>query len=371
MTILMTGNTGYVGSVLTKELQKKDAKREIKGWDAGFFLDSIDPKTPMPEANIRQCFGDIREPLSYSWTTEAQQLEAVVHLAAISNDPMGKEFEKVTKDINVRSSLEVARLAKTYGARKFVFASSCSLYGAGGDTPRKEDDPLNPLTAYAESKDLMEKGLQTLADHNFQVICLRFATACGASPRIRLDLVLNDFVASALTQGRIEVLSDGSPYRPLIHVQDMVRAIEWAIDFEPENHFLVINVGSDSWNYQIKDLAATVADLLPNTTYSITSDALPDQRSYRVDFSLFESLAPNHQPQVDLKTAVLEIYDHLKQIGFQDPNFRQSSLMRLHHLRSLIATHQINHELFWKDQHWQSRLESEVQEHQKNLNQPN
>ena len=369
MTILITGNTGYIGSVLTRELRKKDANRKIDGWDVGFFVEAIHPTIPMPEVYITQRFEDIRsgQTSNHLWTTDSSKLESVVHLAAISNDPLGKEFEKATQEINMFASLKLAQFAKKHGAKKFIFASSCSLYGAGGDSARKENDPLNPLTAYAKSKSWLEKSLRMLTDDQFQVICLRFATACGASPRMRLDLVLNDFVASVLTQGKIEVLSDGSPYRPLIHIKDMVRAIEWALEFEPENHFLAINTGSDSWNYQIKDLAKKVSELLPNTTYSINPEASPDEHSYCVDFSLFESLVPNHQPQVDLQTAVLEIYDYLKKIGFNDPKFRQSQFMRLHHLSSLMADDKINDELFWKDEYWQHRLVTFVQEHQKNL----
>ena len=364
MTILITGNTGYVGSVLTEQLLQNNPNRKVIGYDVGFFAESIPEGFAAPEENIRQYFNDIRvcDGASEIWNSE-QQLDSVVHLAAISNDPMGKEFEQVTRDINIRASLSFAKFAKKHGVKKFVFASSCSLYGAGGSSAKKEEDSLNPLTAYAESKSEVEKGLQELADEQFQVVCLRFATACGASPRIRLDLVLNDFVASALTQGKIEVLSDGSPYRPLIHIKDMARAIEWALSFEPQNYFLIVNAGSDTWNYQIKDLAQTVAELLPNTTYSVNPDASPDKRSYCVDFSLFKSLAPDHQPQIDLATAVMEIYDHLKKIGFNDQNFRQSNLVRLHHLRRLIDSLKLNNQLYWQSENWQQQLFSFVQKH--------
>jgi len=155
-------------------------------------------------------------------------VDAIVHLAAISNDPMGKTFEEVTDAINFRASVELARQAKAAGVRSFVFASSCSMYGMADDTPRKETSPLNPLTAYAKSKVSTETELQKLADKSFRVTCLRFATACGMSDRLRLDLVVNDFVACAVTSKNITILSDGTPWRPLIHVKDMARAFDWA-----------------------------------------------------------------------------------------------------------------------------------------------
>ena len=187
-------------------------------------------------------------------------------------------------------------VAGDLGVGRFVFASSCSIYGAAGDAPRAEDDPLNPLTAYARSKVEAERGLRPLAGRDFTVTALRFATACGASPRLRLDLVLNDFVASAVLSGRIEVLSDGSPWRPLVHVDDMARAIEWGLS-RGRDPFVAVNVGSADWTWQIGALARDVADVLGEVEVSINTAAQPDNRSYKVDFSLFRKLAPDHQPR--------------------------------------------------------------------------
>ena len=196
-----------------------------------------------------------------------QGVDAIVHLAAICNDPMGSAYEEVTLDVNYQAGIGLAQRAKEAGVRAFVFASSCSMYGAGGEGAKTETSTLNPLTAYARSKVLSEQELAPLADENFCITCLRFATACGWSDRLRLDLVVNDFVAGAVAAGEINILSDGTPWRPLIHVQDMARAIEWAISREADNggDFLAVNAGSDQWNYQVHDLADAVAAAIPGT----------------------------------------------------------------------------------------------------------
>jgi nucleoside-diphosphate-sugar epimerase len=223
------------------------------------------------------------------------------------------------------------------------------MYGFADDTPRKETSPLNPLTAYAKSKVRTEADLQQFADHEFTVTCLRFATACGMSDRLRLDLVVNDFVACALASGNITILSDGTPWRPLIHLKDMARAIEWAIqrDGRQGGNFLAVNAGSNVWNYQVKDLAAAVAQVIPGVGISINKNAPPDNRSYRVDFSLYESLAPRYQPQVDLVTAIKELRDGLAAMGFKDQNFRSSKYMRLEVLRQLVADRLLDMDLVW------------------------
>jgi nucleoside-diphosphate-sugar epimerase len=210
------------------------------------------------------------------------------------------------------------------------------MYGLADDTPRTETSALNPLTAYAKSKVDTEAELRKLADKNFTVTCLRFATACGMSDRLRLDLVVNDFVACAVTSRNITILSDGTPWRPLIHVKDMARAFDWALGRDRAHvDFLAVNVGSNAWNYQVKELAEAVAKVVPGVRISIDKNAPPDNRSYRVDFSLYERLAPKHQPQVDLLTAVAELKEGLEAMGFSDSNFRSSTYMRLEVLKRL------------------------------------
>jgi nucleoside-diphosphate-sugar epimerase len=346
MRVLITGNMGYVGPVVLRHLKARVPDIEISGYDTGFFAHCLTTREGLPEICLReQVFGDVRDLPERL----LESVDAVVHLAAISNDPMGKQFETPTEDINYRASVAVAERARDAGVKHFVFASSCSVYGFAEGGPRRESDPLNPLTAYSRSKIATEEALAQMDAGDMVVTCLRFATACGMSDRLRLDLVLNDFVACALANGEISVLSDGSPWRPLIDVSDMARAIEWAISRSPENggRFLAVNAGSDDWNFQVRDLAEAVAAELPGIRISINHDAPPDKRSYRVDFSLFRALAPNHQPRMTLPESVRMIRDGLQAIGFGDRDFRDSQWIRLHVLDRHMSEGRLSSELRW------------------------
>ena len=214
-----------------------------------------------------------------------------------------------------------------------------------------ENAALNPLTAYAKSKINTELGVQELANEKFVVTCLRFPTACGMSSRVRLDLVLNDFVASALAVGRIDILSDGTPWRPLIDVKDMARAIEWAVRRDPQSGggFLAVNVGRSDSNYRVHDLAALVQEAMPGVGIAVNRNAQPDQRSYKVDFSQYQSLAPKHLPQVPLSQSIRELRDGLGGIGFSDANFRSSSFIRLKVLTDLRESGAVDEKLRWLD----------------------
>jgi nucleoside-diphosphate-sugar epimerase len=344
MKILITGNMGYIGPVLYREIRSSLPDAEIWGFDNGYFAHCLTNASYLPECDIdRQLFGDMREfPVEI-----LNGFDALVHLGAISNDPMGDQYEGVTNAINDTASKNIAREARNRGVKSFVFASSCSMYGQATGEAKSENDELNPLTAYARSKVAMEQELEQLAGDGFKVTALRFATACGMSPRLRLDLVLNDFVACALTTGKITVLSDGSPWRPLVHVKDMSRAMVWGLGRDKGADFVAVNAGSDRWNYQIKDLAAKVAELVPGTDISINTDAPPDKRSYRVNFSLFSELAPDHQPVVDIDQAILELKQGLEGMNFADSNFRESNFMRLKMLESHIRNGTLSSELTW------------------------
>ncbi|MGH8543705.1 MAG: NAD-dependent epimerase/dehydratase family protein [Gammaproteobacteria bacterium] len=346
MKILITGNMGYVGPCVVEHLRKSYPQATLVGLDTGYFAHCLTDADVLPECRVDvQYFSDVRRIPQEALL----DVEAIVHLAAISNDPMGNTFEEVTFDINYRASVELAKEAKRQGVRAFIFASSCSMYGLADDIPRKETSPLNPLTAYAKSKSYAERELQKLADSDFMVTSLRFSTACGMSERLRLDLVVNDFVACAVTSKNITILSDGTPWRPLIHVKDMARAFDWAIhrDTTDGGDFLAVNVGSNAWNYQVKELAEAVAQVIPGVTVSVNRDAQPDRRSYRVDFSLFERLAPNHQPQVDLLTAIRELKGGLDAMEFDDANFRSSEYMRLKVLTVLREQGLLDRNLEW------------------------
>src|SRR5688572_22944476 len=252
MKILVTGNMGYVGPLVLRRLRESHPQSTLIGYDMGYFAHCLTGAQRLPETRAdMQYFGDIR----HVPNDVLQGVDTVVHLCAISNDPMGAAFEDVTLDINYRASVALAQQAKKLGVKRFVFASSCSVYGCAEGGPRREEDSLNPLTAYAKSKINTERELSSLAAEAFTTTCLRFATACGMSDRLRLDLVLNDFVAGALASKQIKTLSDGTPCRPLIQVKDMARAIGWAVqrDYRDGGTALTINVGSDGWNYQVKD----------------------------------------------------------------------------------------------------------------------
>lgn len=355
MKILITGNMGYVGPGVVRHLRNIFPDAHLIGYDMGYFASCLTNALVLPESRLnQQVFGDVRHlPLEL-----LEGVDAVVHLAAISNDPMGTHYEDITMDVNYLSSIRVARMTKQAGVKSFVFASSCSMYGAAEDSPRTETSTLNPLTAYARSKVATEKDLQPLADKNFTVTCLRFATACGMSNRLRLDLVLNDFVAGAVARGKINILSDGTPWRPLIHVKDMARAIEWAIARPQDNggSFLAVNAGANRWNYQVKELAAAVAEVIPGTEVFINENAAPDKRSYRVSFDLYASLAPDHQPTQNLHEGIAELRDGLMAMHFQDGDFRNSLLMRLKVLTSLQEQDLINEQLQWYSQVPQNQL---------------
>jgi nucleoside-diphosphate-sugar epimerase len=349
MNILITGNMGYVGSVLVQHLRASDPSVTIIGLDTGYFSDCLAHSTRFPECSVDvQYFADVRALPEHTLS----EVDAVVYLAAISNDPMGQQFESATLEVNYRCALRVAQAAKRAGAHSFILASSCSVYGYGETQPRTERSEVNPLTAYARSKVLAERALAQEATPEFTITCLRFATACGMSPRLRLDLVLNDFVASAVASRRITVLSDGSPWRPLIHVRDMARAIQWAIgrDRQAGGDFLVINAGSDAWNFQVKDLAQAVADVIAGVEVSINHSAQPDRRSYQVDFGLFRELAPRHQPRWNLASAISDLQHGLEAMQFRDADFRHSRLIRLQVLADLRAQGYLTGELFWANQ---------------------
>ena len=346
MKILITGNMGYIGPSVVSQLRASYPGSTLIGFDIGYFGNCITSAEVLPECRVdQQYFADIRK-----FTEQVLNgVDAIVHLAGISNDPIGNRFEEVTLDINYRASVNLAKKAREAGVKSFIFASSCSMYGSAEDSPRTERSPLNPLTAYAKSKALTEKGLEPLADKTFVVTCLRFSTACGWSDRLRLDLVLNDFVAGAVASRRITILSDGTPWRPLINVKDMARAIDWAItrDISSGGEFLAVNVGSDEWNYQVKDLAEAVAKVIPNIEVSINKDAQPDKRSYRVNFDLFRKLAPEYQPRVGLIASIRELKDGLEAIGFKDGEFRNSKYMRLKILTQLQEKGLLNEKLQW------------------------
>ena len=345
MKILVTGNLGYIGPVLSKVIKKELPKCSLIGLDSGFFYQCNTSFSRHGDTYYdKQVFKDVRD-ISKD---DLENIDHIIHLAAISNDPMGKEFEKVTNEINQESTIRLAKLASEVKVKSFTFASSCSMYGFGGEGAKNENDSTNPLTAYAKSKIGVENALKSQLDQNdMKITCLRFSTACGSSSRLRLDLVLNDFVASATKYKLIKILSDGSPWRPLIDVEDMARAMIWAIFRDDSEKLLSVNVGSNEWNYQIKDLAVAVKDIIPEAEIEINEDAEPDKRSYKVDFNLFKSLAGELYPRKKVSESINELYDLIQKINLPLDGFRSTNYLRLNHLKNFQANGMLDDELKW------------------------
>ena len=328
LSVLVVGSRGYIGPVLCSFL--REAGAQVLEVDAGWF--SSPESTPTSRlADIRLVALDDLDVVP----------DAIIFLAAVSNDPMGLLYEAATFSVNVDAAVQLAEQARELGVAKFSYASSCSIYGKTGDRAVRENDPLEPLTAYAKSKVDAENGLRALANESFQVSCLRLATACGSSPNIRLDLVLNDFVASALHENKIELLSDGTPWRPLINVEDISRAFVWAVSADLSHEFLAVNVGSEAFTYRVRDLAESVAQLIPGTEVTVSSSPSTDNRSYTVDFSLFRELAPLAQPQFDLHSTVEQLSAQIASLDVGVDGFRSNpAFIRLLGLAELLQGRQ-------------------------------
>lgn len=346
MKILITGNLGYIGPVVVKRIKQVLPDSVLIGLDIGFFEDCLSVSACAEEYFPHyQYHGDVRN-VSLNFL---KNVDAIIHLAAISNDPMGNQFQDSTMDINYNGTVKLARLAKEAKVKSFVFASSCSMYGNATLNAKTEVDELNPLSVYAKSKVLSEQKLESLADPDFTVTALRFSTAAGWSCRLRLDLVLNDFVSSAVLNNEMTILSNGEPWRPIIDVKDMARAIEWGIKRTPNlgGDFLAVNVGSNDSNYKVKDLAGLVAQVIPNSKISINPNASNDNRSYKVNFDLFERLAPFHKPQIKLIDTINELKIGIEHMQFQTKNIYNTKYIRLNILKELIEKHKLNQNLSW------------------------
>ena len=243
------------------------------------------------------------------------------------------------------AGIKLAKLSKEAGVKKFIFASSCSVYGEGQEHSKKENDPVNPLTEYAKSKINSEKKLFEISDSTFSIKCLRFATACGFSPRLRLDIVLNDFVAAAIVNKEINILSDGNPWRPLIHVKDMARAIHWSIEDTARENFQIINTGNLNGNFQVKEIAEAVKKIIPETKISINENASPDKRTYKVDFSAFANQAKEFLPIFSLKDSVIDLANKIKSLNLDNNSITSSNFVRLKALKESISQNKLDNNL--------------------------
>lgn len=342
MRLLITGNLGYIGTELTAYLKKKYKKYYIIGYDTGFFKKNLIKSNNYSYSSKvdYQIDKDIRK-LNKK---DLNGIDAIIHLAALSNDPIGKKYQRLTKIINLDASKKLFNLASQKNVKKFIFASSCSVYGLGGNKAKLENSSLSPLTDYAKSKIYFEKYAKK-RNNKIEFTSLRYSTACGVSSRIRLDLVLNDFVASALLNNKIELLSKGDAWRPLIDVHDMCRSIDWALQRSGKKN-IIVNVGKNSNNIKIINLAKKVQKYFPKLKLVINKKALSDKRSYKVDFSFFKKIAPRYQPIKTLDQTIIELKKFLKNKNIKK-KFRESNLIRLRKLDNLQKKKQISKNLFW------------------------
>ena len=345
MRILISGNLGYVGAALTKYLRKKYPDAYLIGFDNAYFASCLTGDV-VPESLLNeQHYGDIR--YSFYNYPFSGKIDTVIHLSAISNDPIGKLNEKFTFDINTESSIRLAKWARYYGVKNFIFASSCSVYGfAENGEELNEESKVNPLTSYAKSKVKTEEGLKELANNNFKVTCLRFATACGWSDRTRLDLVVNDFVASALTTGEIHIQSNGKPWRPIIDVQDMARAMDWAMNRTTGENYEIVNAGGKDCNLTVQEIARWVQCAIPKTKVFINDYAPEDKRSYKVNFDKFYKLAEEeYLPKTDLCKSIIHLIKGLQDIKYKES--QKSNLIRLDKIIKLQEQGLLNNNLEW------------------------
>ncbi|MCB1184609.1 SDR family oxidoreductase [bacterium] len=339
MKVLVTGHRGYIGTVLVPLLLDHD--HEVHGLDTDLFRAcTFDGEI----ADIPETIGDVRE----ADIDLVRGYDAIIHLAGLSNDPLGDYNPSLTEDINHQGSLRLAKLAKEAGVGRFLFASSCSNYGGGGQDFLDENARFNPVTPYGVSKVEVERDVAPLASDDFSPTFLRASTAYGMSPRIRFDLVVNNLTAWAFTTGEVHLKSDGTPWRPLVHVEDIGRAYVALLEADRELvHNKAFNVGTTSENYQIREVAEIVHDVVPNCEIGFAEGAEPDKRCYRVDCNLLSRTIHGFKPQWTVRRGVEQLYEAYKRVGITLEDFEGPRFKRIGHVKQLLDGGRLDNTLRW------------------------
>ncbi len=348
MRVLVTGHLGYIGVVLVPMLLERGY--EVVGLDSDLFADSTFGDLSSPVPTIKKDVRDVQ-------AADLEGFDAVLHLAGLSNDPLGNLNPELTFDINHKASVRLATLAKEMGIARFIFSSSCSNYGAAGDTILTEEAAFNPVTPYGRSKVLVEQDVARLADASFSPTFLRNSTAYGVSPRLRFDLVLNNLVAWAFTTGQVLLKSDGTPWRPIVHIEDISRAFIAVLEAPREKiHNEAFNVGRNEDNYQIRELAQIAAETVPGSEVVFARDAAgdarkfdvgKDARNYRVDSSKILRVLPEFQPQWNARKGAQELYEAYKRHGVTLEEFEGPRYQRIAHIKKLLSEGHLNTDLRW------------------------
>jgi len=342
MKVLITGSDGYIGAILGPTLLEHGY--DVAGIDCGFYRDGtlFNDQRPHPLTLSK----DIRRMTS----KDVEGFDAIVHLAELSNDPLGEHNPEITYDINHRGSVALAKAAKAAGVRRFVYASSCSVYGAAADgSARDERSETNALTAYAKCKLLVERDISQLADTHFSPVFLRNATAFGASPRMRFDIVLNNLAGFAWTIKEIKMTSDGTPWRPLVHVADICEAIRLALEAPRESiHNEILNVGDDEQNYRVREIAQIVGGIFDGCTVTFGQQGGADNRSYRISFAKIRKHLPEFRCRWTAERGARQLHEVFSRVGLTREMFTAPAFTRVEQLKHLLRTSQIDRDFYWR-----------------------